>query len=473
MVVSIEIHVHLATRSKLFCRCEVAYAAEPNSRVCPVCLGFPGTLPVLNESAVEFALRTALALDCTVHEQSAFDRKNYFYPDLPKSYQIMQHYSPIGTDGSLAIEIPSGIVTVGIERVHIEEDAGKIVYMEETGESLLDFNRCGVPLLEIVTKPWVTTPEEVYAYLTAVRQLLRHIGISDCDMEKGHLRCDTNLSVMPAGSDKWGTRTEVKNLNSFRAVRRALEYERERQIGVIESGGRVVLETMLWDETQGRTLPQRSKEEAHDYRYFPEPDLPPLIVTRNQIDEIRTAMPELPAARAQRFTQQFGLSTYDAGVLTAEKHLADLYEETLQHCDDPKALANLFMGELLRELRERDVPLESLGLKPEHLAELARMLASDALTNVAAKEVFSRMIDTGSAPSDIVKELDLAQQSDADTLRTWVSQALAANPAAVRDYRSGKKTAAQFLVGQVMKISGGRANPGVVLDLLHEMLSAQ
>ena len=288
-VISIELHVQLATRTKLFCRCESEYGREPNSSVCPVCLGFPGSLPVLNNTAVVLAARTALALNCIINEHSAFDRKNYFYPDLPKSYQITQHYFPIGTAGMLETEVGEDKKTVRIERVHMEEDAGKIVYSEETGESLLDFNRCGTPLLEIVTEPWVTTPGEVYGYLTAIKQLLQYIEVSDCDMEKGNLRCDCNISVMPRGSKQWGTRTEIKNLNSFRAAQKALEYERERHIGIIESGGRVKLETMLWDDIKGVTYPRRSKEEAHDYRYFPEPDLPPVNITVEEIDEIEIA----------------------------------------------------------------------------------------------------------------------------------------------------------------------------------------
>ncbi len=471
-VVSIEIHVQLNTASKLFCRCEAAYGEEPNSRVCPVCLGLPGSLPVLNEKAVEMAVRTALALDCTIHERSAFDRKNYFYPDLPKSYQIMQHYLPIATGGRLEIETRDGQMVVKIERVHIEEDAGKTVYLDETGETLIDFNRCGVGLLEIVTRPWVTKPAEVHAYLNAVKRLFQYIEVSDCDMEKGNLRCDTNISVMPHGSTKWGTRTEVKNLNSFRAVRRALEYERNRQIRVIESGARVVLETMLWDDARGETLPQRSKEEAHDYRYFPEPDLPPLTVSPELIDRTRSEMPELPAARRQRFMEQYHLPTSDADVLTAEKALADFFEETLKHHDKPKTVSNWVMGEVLREMNERSQTADSLGLKPQHLAELVKLVESGTITGTTAKKVLSAVLDTGKTPSLIVEEEALAQSFDEGQLRTWVQQAIAENPRAVQDYKNGKKTAAQFIVGQAMKKSRGQANPRIVLGLVEQLLSS-
>jgi aspartyl-tRNA(Asn)/glutamyl-tRNA(Gln) amidotransferase subunit B len=471
-VVSIEIHLQLNTCSKLFCRCEAAYGGEPNSRVCPVCLGLPGSLPVLNEKAAQYAIRTALALDCTISYHSTFDRKNYFYPDLPRSYQITQHYLPIATGGKLEFETVSGPGTVEIERVHIEEDAGKIIYAGETGESLIDFNRCGIPLLEIVTEPWVTTPEDVHAYLRAIKQLFQYIEISNCDMEKGNLRCDTNISVMPRGAKQWGIRTEIKNLNSFRAVQRALEYEKRRQIEIIESGGRVALETLLWDEAAGKTLPQRSKEEAHDYRYFPEPDLPPLTLTTEWIDRIRSRMPELPTARRKRFINQYHLPAHDAAVLTSGRALADFYEQAVQHYANPKSISNWVMGELLRELRERGATIETLDIKPAHLAELAELVESGAITNLTAKRVLSITLDTGKAPSVIVREKGLAQKSDENELRKWVEEAIAENPAAVEDYRGGKKTAAQFIVGQVMKKSRGQANPKLLLPMVEEILNS-
>ncbi len=471
-VISIELHVQLATRTKLFCRCESAYGREPNSCVCPVCLGFPGSLPVLNRSAVELAARTALALSCTVSECSAFDRKNYFYPDLPKSYQITQHYSPIGTGGRLEIETGAEKRIVEIERVHMEEDAGKIVYSEETGESLLDFNRCGTPLLEIVTKPWVTSPEEVHTYLAEIKQLLQYIEISDCDMEKGNLRCDCNISVMPRGSEQWGTRTEIKNLNSFRAAQKALEYERERHIAILESGGRVKLETMLWDEARGVTYPRRSKEEAHDYRYFPEPDLPPVILSAEKTDAIRQIMPELPAARRLRFVEQYGLPKYDAIVLTADRELADFYEQALKHYDSPKPVANWFMGSLLRELKERGVAIQELGLNPEHAAGIIRLLDTGEITNVAEREVLCEVLRTGDDPAVVVQRSGLSQKSDETELRRWVEQAIADNPKAVEDYHSGKKTAARFIVGQAMKKSRGRANPEKLLKIASELLDS-
>jgi aspartyl-tRNA(Asn)/glutamyl-tRNA(Gln) amidotransferase subunit B len=471
-VISIELHVQLATRTKLFCRCEVAYGREPNSCVCPVCLGFPGSLPVLNNTAVELAVRTALALNCAISEHSAFDRKNYFYPDLPKSYQITQHYFPIGTGGRLEIEAAGKKQTVTIERVHLEEDAGKIVYSEETGESLLDFNRCGTPLLEIVTVPWVTTPGEVYEYLTAIKQLLQYIEISDCDMEKGNLRCDCNISVMPRGSKDWGTRTEIKNLNSFRAAQKALEYERERHVRVLESGDRVRLETMLWDDTKGITYPRRSKEEAHDYRYFPEPDLPPVILRAEGIDAIKKTMPELPAARRHRFTQQYGLPAAPAGVLTADRQLADFYEHTLEHYDRPRPVANWMTGSLLRELNERGTSLHELNLSPEHAAAIVRLLDTGIITNVAERDILPEVLDTGDNPDLVVERSGLSQDSDEGDLRNWARQAIADNPKAVDDYASGKKTAAQFIVGQAMKLSRGRANPKKLLEVVSKLLDS-
>jgi aspartyl-tRNA(Asn)/glutamyl-tRNA(Gln) amidotransferase subunit B len=383
----------------------------------------------------------------------------------------MQHYMPIATGGRVEIEGPDGIVTVDIERVHIEEDAGKIVYDEETGECLIDLNRCGTPLLEVVTEPWISTPEEVHAYLNTVKQIFQYIGISDCDMEKGNLRCDANISVMPRGSKQWGTRTEIKNLNSFRAVQRALEYEKKRQIEIIESGGRVVLETLLWDEKADKTSPQRSKEEAHDYRYFPEPDLPPLVLDRDWIDPIGASMPELPAARRRRFTDRYGLPAYDAQVLTSEKELADFFEETVKHYDSPKSVANWVMTELMRELKARCSTAASFPVRPVHVAELVQLLDSGTVTSLSAKEIFSKILATGIPPSKIAQQEQLTQQSDEDEVRLWVTRAISSNPRAVIDYKKGKKTAAQFLVGQVMKESRGRANPRIVLSLLKKMLS--
>ncbi len=471
-VVSIEIHVQVNTLSKLFCRCEAAYGQEPNSRVCPVCLGLPGSLPVINERAVEAAIRAALALRCTIHKRSVFDRKNYFYPDLPKSYQITQHYHPIATGGEIEIETGTGPKLVEIERIHMEEDAGKIVYDGQTGESLMDFNRCGIPLLEIVTMPWVTTPEEVHAYLTATKQLLQYIEVSDCDMEKGHLRCDTNISVMPRGAKDWGTRTEIKNLNSFRAVQKALEYEKKRHVGIVESGGRVVLETLLWDNAKGQTLAQRSKEEAHDYRYFPEPDLHPLTVSRRWIEKVASAMPELPGRARHRFRQQYHLPAYDAAVLTAERALADFYEQAVTLHDNPKAVSNLVMGPLMREMNQRGVTIEALGVRPEHIAELASFVEKGAITKLTAGEVVSQVAATGKSPSAIIEEKSLAQRSDAGEISAWIQEVVAENPKAVEDYRGGKETAIKFIMGQVMKKSGGRANPAIVLPLVEEALKA-
>lgn len=469
-VVSVEIHVQLATESKLFCRCASVYGAQPNTSVCPVCLGLPGSLPVVNREAFELGICAALALSCEVSSICTFDRKNYFYPDLPKSYQITQHYSALGRNGRIEIEDNGGARQIQIDRVHIEEDAGKIVYDETTGESLIDFNRCGVPLLEIVTKPWVTTPEEVYKYLVAIKQVLQYTGVSDCDMEKGNLRCDVNISVMEQGAQEFGTRTEVKNLNSFRAVQKALEYEKKRQIELIRQGKKVVMETLLYDDVSGKTALQRSKEQAQDYRYFPEPDLHPFFISGEWLESVRSKMVELPGARRERFIREYFLPRYDAGVLTGDREIADFFEKCVTLHNSPKVISNWIMGEVMKTLNEKKVSLSDLNLSPAQLVELINLLESGEITNLVAKDVLAAVIETGKSPRDIIAQKGLRQESAEDALRAVVDKVIASNPVPAVEYKKGKKTAAQFLIGQVMKETKGRANPQIVARLVLEAL---
>jgi aspartyl-tRNA(Asn)/glutamyl-tRNA(Gln) amidotransferase subunit B len=469
-VVSVEIHVQLATESKLFCRCASVYGAQPNTNICPVCLGLPGSLPVVNREPFELGIRAAVALSCEVSSLCVFDRKNYFYPDLPKSYQITQHYTTLGRNGRVQIEDNGSVRQIEIDRVHIEEDAGKIVYDEVTGEVLIDFNRCGVPLLEIVTKPWVTTPEEVYKYLVVIKQILQYIGVSDCDMEKGNLRCDVNISVMERGAQKFGTRTEIKNLNSFRAVQKALEYEKRRQIELIGQGKKVVMETLLWDELSGKTFPQRSKEQAQDYRYFPEPDLRPFMISREWLESVKGKMVELPSARRERFISQYSLVRYDAGVLIADRETAEFFEKCVALHNSPKIISNWIMGEVMKALNEKKVSISRLNLKPAQLVELIKLVESGEVTNLIAKDVLAAVIETGKSPRDIIAQSGLRQESAEAVLRQIVDKVIADNPTPAAEYKKGKKTAAQFLIGQVMKQTKGKANPQIVAKLIGEAL---
>ncbi len=469
-IIGLEVHVELATASKVFCSCPVEFGAEPNTRVCPVCLGLPGTLPVLNKRAVEFAVRAALALNCEVHPTSQFARKNYFYPDMPKNYQISQYDRPLATGGYVEFEVDGRTVRVGIRRVHMEEDTGKLLHEGVEGGSLVDFNRAGVPLLEIVSEPDIRSPEEARLYLQELRAILLYTGVSDVRMEEGSLRCDANVSIRPRGSREWGTLTEVKNMNSFRSVERALAYEVQRQREVLESGGRVVRETRHWDEGRGVTFSSRSKEEAHDYRYFPEPDLLPLVLDPAWVREIGEKMPELPAQRRRRLVEEYGLPAYDAGVLTASKSLGDLFDRTVKLYDDAKAVSNWLMGEVSRVLRERDLDIERSPLTPENLAAMLRLIDDGTISGKIAKSVLEEMVDTGKEPRAIVEEKGLVQISDEGQLLPLVRRIIEENPGPVADYRGGKKKALGFLVGQVMKETKGKANPQLVNELFRREL---
>jgi len=471
--IGLEVHAELATESKVFCSCPTRFGAEPNTQVCPVCLGLPGVLPVLNERVVDMAIATALALDCRVSAESLFDRKNYYYPDLPKGYQISQDHVCFATDGWLDVEVGGRTMRVAIGNIHIEEDTGKNVHAEDSGlvgESLVDFNRSGVPLLEIVTgfPPTMHAVSEAEAYMNALRELLRWIGVSDCKMEEGSLRFEANISVAPEGADKLGPRVEIKNLNSIRAAVKALSYEEKRQGRELAAGRPLRQETRLWDEVRGMTAPMRSKEEAHDYRYFPEPDLVPLRVDDAWIGRVRAALPELPAARRRRFVLELGIPPYDSGVLTARKEIADLFEAAAREAD-PKTVSNVVMGEVLRRLKEDgEIPVSAAGV-----ASLARLMSDGTVSASAGKVVFERMWETGGDPKDIVKRENLAMVTDEAALAQACREVVEANPKPVEDYRAGNKKAIGALVGQVMQRTRGKADPKAVNRLLAQMLEGE
>ncbi|MCL6451510.1 MAG: Asp-tRNA(Asn)/Glu-tRNA(Gln) amidotransferase subunit GatB [Acetobacteraceae bacterium] len=472
-VIGLEVHVELSTRTKAFCGCPATFGAPPNTQVCPVCLGLPGSLPVLNLKAVEYAIRAALALGCQVARVCKFDRKNYFYPDLPKSYQISQYDLPLATGGAVEFLTPGGRKRVGIRRLHLEEDTGKLLHEGVESGSLVDFNRCGVPLLEIVSEPELASPEDARLYLTALRSLIQFTGVSDCRMERGSLRCDANVSLRPRGSREWGALVEVKNMNSFRSVKAALEFEVSRQARVLSAGGRVARETRHWDEARGVTFPSRSKEEAHDYRYFPEPDLPPLRIEPEWVEEIRAGLPELPEARRRRLVSGLGLPEYNAWVLTSSPALARLFDETLRLYPDPREVSNWVMGDVLRVLNARRLELEESKLTAEGLAGMLRLIDRGLISGRAAKALLEALVVDGGEPARLVEELGLTQVSDPAALAGVVREVVAQNPSTVADYLSGKEKALTFLMGQVMKRTSGRANPEVAARLLRDAMAGE
>jgi len=474
-VIGLEVHVQLKTRTKMFCRCPNRFGDEPNTLVCPICLGYPGTLPVVNRSAVDHAVRLALALGAEVHETSVFARKNYFYADLPKGYQISQFDRPLATGGRLPLAEAGH--EVRIHRLHLEEDSGKSLHEAPGGKtlaerSLVDFNRCGVPLVEIVSEPDLRTSAEAQEYLQTLHQVLLYTGTSDGNMEEGSLRCDANVSIRRRGETELDTKTEVKNLNSFRFVARALDYEIERQIALVEGGGRVVHETRTFDASSGRTHVMRSKEEAHDYRYFPEPDLPPLVLTRERLEELGAGLPELPWEKRERFAGSYRLPLGDAAVLTASRELADYFEAAAAaHPANPKGVANWLMTEILRELKERKIEIGE-ALAPERLASLVALVDDGTLSSSAGKEVLAALWETAEEPEAVAERLGLVQVSDEDQLSTWVDEVVAEHPEEVATYRGGKPQLLGFFVGQVMRRSKGRAEPQAVKQLLSEALGA-
>jgi aspartyl-tRNA(Asn)/glutamyl-tRNA(Gln) amidotransferase subunit B len=469
-VIGLEVHVQLLTATKIFCSCSTRFGASPNSNVCPVCLGMPGVLPVLNRKAVEFAVLAAMALNCRINETSIFARKNYFYPDLPKGYQISQYDRPLAEFGSIELKQAAGKKKIGITRIHLEEDAGKSLHegFADAGEkTAIDLNRTGVPLIEIVSEPDISTPEEAYEYLTLLKEIILYTGVSDCNMEEGSLRCDANISVRPRGQKEFGTKTEIKNVNSFRFVRAALEYEIGRQIEVIESGGKISQETRLYNSNEGKTYGMRSKEQAHDYRYFPEPDLLPLVVDEKWKSEIAKQLPELPEARRARMVKDYGITEYDAGVLTFSKELADLFEAAAKAAKNPKRVANLVQGELLGRLKAKGLEIGQSPITMQGVAMSADLVESGAISGKMLKDLYDLSFERGKDFGAVYeKEGRPVQSSDTSALEKIIDELIAANPKQVEQYRAGKKTMIGFFVGQVMKASKGQANPQVVNEEL-------
>ncbi|MDD2671008.1 MAG: Asp-tRNA(Asn)/Glu-tRNA(Gln) amidotransferase subunit GatB [Syntrophales bacterium] len=472
-VIGLEVHAQLLTDSKIFCGCSTKFGAAPNSHTCPICLGMPGVLPVLNRKVVEYTIKMGLATNCRINPEDVFARKNYFYPDLPKGYQISQFDRPLAEDGWVDIEIDGKKKRIGIIRIHMEEDAGKLVHDETSPFSYVDFNRTGVPLIEIVSRPDIRSPEEATFYLRRLHEILVYLEICDGNMEEGSFRCDANVSIRPGGAAEFGTRTELKNMNSFRNVQRALEYEVKRQQYVVEGGGKVAQETRLWDDAQGTTLSMRGKEEAHDYRYFPDPDLVPVAIDNAWIEEVRATLPELPMEKRERFIGEYGIPAYDAGVLTATRALAEFYEETVKLTGKPKIASNWVMGDVLRYLNEEKRDIRESPVKPSSLADMINLIERGTISGKMAKEVFEEMYRSGKGPEAIIEEKGLVQITDEDALKKTIEQVLAANPSEAEQYRSGKQKLFGFFVGQVMKATGGKANPAMVNDILKKILSGR
>jgi aspartyl-tRNA(Asn)/glutamyl-tRNA(Gln) amidotransferase subunit B len=474
-VIGLEVHVQLATATKIFCGCPTSFGAQPNSNVCPVCLGLPGALPVLNGAVVELAIQAALALNCEVRPVSRFARKNYFYPDLPKGYQISQYEEPLAEHGWVEIPVDGAVKRIGVTRVHMEDDAGKSIhdgFPDSARYTYVDLNRSGTPLIEIVTEPDLRGPQEAYDFLTGLKRTLEFLNVSTCDMEKGHLRCDANVSVRLKGAEQFGTKAEVKNLNSFRFLKLALEYEIARQVGILEGGGTIAQETRMFNPDTGETATMRSKEKAHDYRYFPEPDLAPLKIAGARLAEIRARMPELPARTRARFMDSYGLSAYDADVLTSSRALAEYYEGVSAAAGDPKAAANWVMGDLMGALNADGRDIADSPVAPERLGELVALIRRGEISGKIAKDVFVKMFASGEAAPVIVEREGLQQISDTGALERVVDQVLLQNAKQVEQYRSGKTAVLGFLVGQVMRASRGQANPGVVNQMLKQKLAA-
>ena len=469
-VIGLEVHVELATKTKIFCGCSTAFGGAPNTHTCPVCTGMPGSLPVLNKQVVEYAMAVGLATNCQIHQYCKFDRKNYFYPDNPQNYQISQLYLPICHDGGIEIETAAGKKVIGIHEIHMEEDAGKLIHDEWGDCTLVDYNRSGVPLIEIVSEPDMRSAEEVIAYLDKLRLIVQYLGASDCKLQEGSMRADVNLSVREVGAEQFGTRTEMKNLNSFKAIARAIEGERARQIELIEEGRQVVQETRRWDDNKEYSYPMRSKEDAHDYRYFPDPDLVPVIISDEWLQAVKDRQPELRTEKLARYKKEFDIPDYDAEILTGSKHLADLFEETTELCGKPKKVSNWLMGETLRLLKEAGQEPEEITFSAAHLAKLIELLDAGTINQTVAKEVFEQIFREDIDPEQYVEAHGLKMVNDDNLLRTVVEQVIAANPQSVADYRGGKEKALGFLVGQTMKQMKGKANPGAVNKMLKELL---
>jgi aspartyl-tRNA(Asn)/glutamyl-tRNA(Gln) amidotransferase subunit B len=470
-VIGLEIHAQLKTRSKIFCGCSTKFGGSPNTHACPICLGMPGTLPVLNREVVEYTIRMALATHCTIEPLGQFARKNYFYPDLPKGYQISQYELPLARNGWVEIDTPRGARRIRIHRIHMEEDAGKLIHDEYQPVSYVDYNRTGVPLIEIVSEPDITSSEDAAAYLKTLREVLRYLEICDGNMEEGSMRCDANISLRPAGTSGLGTRTELKNMNSFRNVQKALEFEMRRQKVMLERSEPVVQETRLWDSARNVTISMRDKEESHDYRYFPDPDLVPVVVSEDWVREIRASLPELPEAKRERFIKDYALPPYDAQVLTSTKSLANYFEAALKRFSQPKTLSNWIMSELLRELNRDNRHIEDCPVSAENLAELLNLLDSGVISGKIAKSVFEQMYASGKSARRIVDENGLVQVSDESAIESAIDQTLSENPKEVEQFKAGKDKLFGFFVGQVMRKTKGKANPQLVNEILRKKLA--
>ena len=469
-VIGLEVHVELATKTKIFCGCSTAFGAEPNAHTCPVCTGMPGSLPVLNKQVVEYAMAVGLATNCNITKYSKFDRKNYFYPDNPQNYQISQLYLPICRNGYVEIKGDDEMKKVGIHEIHMEEDAGKLIHSEWDDCSMVDYNRSGVPLIEIVSEPDMRSADEVIAYLEKLRMTIQYLGASDCKLNEGSMRADVNLSVREKGATEFGTRTEMKNLNSFKAISRAIENERQRQIDLIEDGEKVRQETRRWDDTKEYSYPMRSKEDAQDYRYFPEPDLVPIVISDEWIERVKAAQPEFKEAKMERYTKEMGIPEYDADIITSVKSLADIFEETVALGANAKKVSNYLMGETMRLLKEHNMEAEDIKFSPENLAKLLKLIDSNAINSSVAKEVFEKIFTDDIDPEKYVEEHGLKMDNDEDGLRKIIEEVVANNPQSVEDYHNGKEKAIGFLVGQTMKATQGKANPGIINKILKELL---
>ncbi len=470
-VIGLEVHVELATKTKIFCGCSTAFGGAPNTHTCPVCTGMPGSLPVLNKKVVEYAAAVGLATNCNITKDCKFDRKNYFYPDNPQNYQISQLYLPICRDGHVDIELEDGTVKpIRIHEIHMEEDAGKLVHDDWSGESLVDFNRSGVPLIEIVSEPDMRSAKEVIAYLEKLRLIIQYLGASDCKLQEGSMRADVNLSVREVGATEFGTRTETKNLNSFSAIERAIEAEKNRQIDLIESGEKVVQETRRWNDDKEYSYAMRSKEDAQDYRYFPDPDLVPIHISDEWLEEIRSRQPEFKTEKMKRYKEEFGIPDYDIEILTDSKKLADIFEQTTAICNNPKKVSNWLMVETMRIIKEKSMDVSDISFSPANLAALIKLTDDGSINSSVAKEVFEKIFDEDIDPVKYVEENGLKQVNDEGALKKTVEDVIAANPQSVEDYRNGKEKAIGFLVGQTMKAMKGKANPAMVNEMLKELL---
>ena len=472
-VIGLEVHVELATKTKIFCACSTAFGGAPNTHTCPVCTGMPGSLPVLNKQVVEYALAVGLATNCQIHQYCKFDRKNYFYPDNPQNYQISQLYLPICHDGGVEIETAGGKKIIGIHEIHMEEDAGKLVHDEWEDCSLVDYNRSGVPLIEIVSEPDMRSAEEVIAYLEKLRQIIQYLGASDCKLQEGSMRADVNLSVREVRAEKFGTRTEMKNLNSFKAIAHAIEGERERQIELIEAGRKVIQETRRWDDNKESSFTMRSKEDAQDYRYFPDPDLTPVVISDEWIAEVKARQPELRSEKLERYKKEFDIPDYDAQIITNSKHMADLFEAATAICEKPKKVSNWLMGETLRLLKENNMDPEDLSFAPENLAKLVDLADAGTVNSSVAKEVFEQIFKENVDPEVYIEEHGLKTVNDEGALKATIEQIVSENPQSVADYKGGKKKAIGFLVGQTMKAMKGKADPASVNKILKEILDQE